>query len=253
MSCSTGGHIAVLGFSPYYSLLKYAPAILAILKETHLARSFNIMKVYETFTSSLCANCGQFGGYVFLPSFTRCCLDCAETNLKFLPISRKGAETEFGVKGKRIFYNLPQLAVIQGLYSSGRGTTKQYSQNLTLFSRELVEELSNPNHVHRARHSWRNWGNNSRKMHQRYMALTPLPCFIPKSASIEEGLYCASCALKAKYSHTAKHSLHDSRHVLAHLQGCVATRVRAQSVVKKLQKRKSKNLFNTRRKKAMDI
>ena len=69
-SCSTGGHIAVLGFSPYYSFLKYAPAILVIFKETQLARSFNIMKVYKTFNSSLSANCGQFAGYVFLSSFT---------------------------------------------------------------------------------------------------------------------------------------------------------------------------------------
>ena len=197
-SCSTGGRIAALAFPQYRNLLKHAPTILAILKETGLARSFTITKIYETFASSLCTNCGQFGGFVFLPSFTRCCIHCAETDLRFLPISRDGAKNEFGVK-KSVMDSLPQLNVIEGYYSSFCGEIKYYKQRLTLFSRELVKRLRNPNHeLAYARHSQREVGDHSVQAHQRYMVLTPLPCFTLKSASIEKGVYCTGCALRAK-------------------------------------------------------
>ncbi|MCJ1462433.1 hypothetical protein MMC07_001034 [Pseudocyphellaria aurata] len=265
-SCSTGGRLAVLAFPQYGALLRHAPTLLAVLMETGLARSFTITHIYETFVSSLCTNCGHFGGYVFLPSFSRCCMHCAETNIKFLPISRDGAKNEFGVKGKRVFDSLPQLSVIEGDYSSFHGEIKFYTQRLTLFSREMVEKLRNPKHeLHLARYSQKDVGDNSVKAHQRYMALTPLPCFLPKSASMEKGLYCAGCALRAKehtfcqgidlnecrefqapkayYTDgfdyccrpkghrdqclllTEQDRLHDSRHILSHIEGCAAAQV----------------------------
>lgn len=193
-SCSTGGRIAVLAFPPYHNLLQYAPSILSVLKKTRLARAFTIKQIYETFTSSLCTTCDQFGGYVFLPSFARCCLFCAETQLKFLPISRAGAKLEFGIKGTKIFESLPQLNNIPGPYSSSHPKIKHYTQRLNLYSRELVEKFRDPNHTN---YFVRDEGY-STKVFQRYMALTPLPCFIPKSASLEKGVCCAGCDLRAR-------------------------------------------------------
>lgn len=260
-SCSTGGRMAVLACSQYYALLEHAPTILAILKETGLARSFTITEIYDTFTSSLCTTCGLFGRYVFLLSFTRCCLHCAETELKFLPISRVRARIEFGVKGRRTFNSLPQFNSIEGYYSSFQGKPKYYTQGLTLYSRELVEKFRDPNHTPaRAQYSQAHVGDTSVKTHQRYMALTPLACFIPKSASLERGRYCAGCDRRARehcyrgFTHSSEHfgfnprlghitdgcqvtcwpkrdqcvllterdRLHDSRHILSHLEGCVA-------------------------------
>ncbi|MCJ1465296.1 hypothetical protein MMC07_003913 [Pseudocyphellaria aurata] len=193
-SCSTAGRMAVLAFPPYHNLLQHSPTILSVLKKTTLARAFTIKQIYETFTSSLCTTCDQFGGFVFLPSFARCCLFCAETRLKFLPISRAGAKLEFGIKGKKIFESLPQLNNIQGSYSSSHPKIKHYTQRLTLYSRELVEKLRDPNYPN---YFIRREGD-SIKVFQRYMALTPLPCFIPKSASLEKGVCCAGCDLFAK-------------------------------------------------------
>ncbi|MCJ1425757.1 hypothetical protein MMC29_003657 [Sticta canariensis] len=260
---STGGHIAVLTFPQYHSLLKHFPTILAILKETRLSRSFTISQIYETFKSPLCTTCSQFGGYVFLPSFTRCCMNCAETRSRFLPISRDGARTEFGVKGKKTLDGLPQLNNIAGFYSSLRGEIKYYTQRLALYSRELVKKLGDPHHTPGS--AQRSLGHPPRshsfKAHQRYMALTSLPCFIPESASMEKGVYCAGCDIRARehaflcqgsdmtdyrsrpiHNHitdgrevscgangprnqcplvTEQHRLHDSRDVLHHLQVCV--------------------------------
>lgn len=259
---STGGRIAVLNFPQYHNLLKHFPTILAILKETRLSRSFTIAQIYETFKSPLCTTCSQFGGYVFLPSFTRCCMNCAETRSRFLPISRHGARTEFGVKGKKTLDGLPQLNNIEGYYSSLRGEIKYYTQRLALYSRELVKKLRDPHHTPAQSSIGHPPRSHSFKAHQRYMALTSLPCFIPKSASMEKGVYCAGCDIRARehaflcpssditdhrskpiHNHitdgrevscqanglrrqclllSEQHRLHDSRDVLHHLQVCVA-------------------------------
>lgn len=257
-SSSTGGRIAVLGFPQYHNILMHAPSLLAILKKTQLARSFSITTVYETFVSTLCMSCGHFGGYVFLPSFTRCCIYCAENLPKFLPISRASAKTEFGVKGKKILDGLPQFNTIQGWYSTFCGDVKHYKQHMTLFSHQLVYKIAHPDDTSFIRYDRKSVSHGTMKAYQRYMALTPFPSFIPKSASMERGLYCAGCALRAKeHGHCygsdrndlrdmhvmenritdggdircclwkpcvlniAQDRLHDSRHVLSHLQGCV--------------------------------
>lgn len=262
-SCSTGGRMAVLAFPLYHILLRRAPTILAILKETQLARFFTITHIYETFTSPLCTNCGHFGGYVFLPSFTRCCLHCAETEIKFMPLSREGARVEYGVKGKKILESLPHLNNIVGYYSTLLGQVKYYTQHLTLLSRELVEKVRDPQHIQRyPRQCRRIVGDSSIKAYQRYMTLTPLGCYIPKSDSVERGVYCAGCDLRAKehsfcramdifdiehyrtthrvtdgydaccwakgrtqgecFIITDQFRQHDSREILSHLEGCAA-------------------------------
>lgn len=206
---------------------------------------------------------------MFLPSFARCCIFCAETELSFLPISRDGAKLEFGVKGKRIFDSLPEIKTIAGDYSTFFGGIKYYTKRLYLYSREMVEALQDPNHVVAFdRHRQIVVGDKSIKAHQRYFALTPLPCFIPKSASIEKGAYCLGCETRAQehgscigsnlgdpyrlLAHdqitdgqhvrcsatgpreqcplmTERDRQHDSRHILSHLEGCGA----AQALLKR--------------------
>lgn len=135
---------------------------------------------------------------MFLPSFTRCCMHCAETELKFLPIARTGAMHEFGVK-KRILDSLPQLSSIEGYYSSSQGEIKYYTHHVNLFSRELIEKVRNPKKpLPSGIRSRRYLGDISIQAHERYMALAPLPCFLPKSASIERGLYCLGCDTRAR-------------------------------------------------------
>ena len=197
-SCSTGGRIAVLAFPKYHRLLEHEPTIFTILKKTRLAGSFTITKIYETFASTLCSKCGQYGGYVFLPSFTRCCIHCAETELEFLPISRDGAGKQFGVKGKSLLDNVPQLRTLRGYYSSLHGKTPYYKYHPVMFSREAIRNVRCPGHrVALARHRQSYIGDHSIKAHQRYMAIIPFSCYISKSASLAKALYCAGCALRA--------------------------------------------------------
>ncbi|MCJ1462371.1 hypothetical protein MMC07_000971 [Pseudocyphellaria aurata] len=197
-SCSTGARLAVVAFPAFYNLLEYAPEILATLKITQLARSFAVKQIYETFTSFECTNCGQFGGYVFLPSFSRCCLHCAETELKFLPMSRDGARIEFGVTRKKIFDRLPKLNNILGEYSASKGEIKEYSTRRSFFARDQVAQFRKPHHPSTdVRPGQKFAGDTLIRAKERYMCLTPLPRFFPKSNRLEKGVCCAGCDHRA--------------------------------------------------------
>lgn len=275
-TCSTGGRMAVFAFPPYYNLVKHAPTLLAVLKRTGLARSFTITQIYDTFVSSSCVTCGRFGGYVFLLSFTRCCLHCAETNPKFLPILYDRASK--GESDNRILDCLPQLHTVRRY--EGRPNIIERS---ILLSRELVE-LEKPRNPELAlllaRDSQQSVGETARYI-QRCKALTPLPCFIPQSASLETGARCAGCVCRthaygfcrSKNSNkllrgtekaefvadrnnfrpegsrdqgpimtfeeiqTEELRLHDSRHILSHFESCAAAQALLKLNWTRLQKR----------------
>lgn len=64
-------------------------------------------------------------------------------------------------------------------------------------SRELLDRSRHPKHpLNYPRQAWRYDGKS--KGYQRYMALTALPRFIPKSASMEKGVYCAGYDARAR-------------------------------------------------------
>lgn len=219
LCCSTGGvRRAVLACPNYRTLLQHAPAILNILKRTQLARNFTITQIFKTFTRPSCMTCSQFGGYVFLLSFTRCCMQCAETRLEFLPISRNEAKILFGMEGKGSFDSLPQLETILGVFRSSRSNTVEYcSERQSLYSRAMVERLHNHKKLMQSTP-----GEKSLKALQRYMALAPLPCFSPKSASIDgcDEQTHGRTFLKPNQLCSQCHFIiqHDSRHIFNHFQ-----------------------------------
>lgn len=181
-------------------------------------------------------------------------MHCGEYDWKFLPISCNEAVMKLGIKAERILNKLPQMNIIKGIYSHGRYEDRFYDESLTLCSRELVEKLRDPKPMPGFIRSSQRPAR-ALTAYRRYMALTPLPCYFPMSASTEEGVYCVGCDLRAKEHDpscggrgffdpprklprscmqlskdgpgrcpikTDRDRLHDSRHFLSHLQDCKA-------------------------------
>lgn len=90
-SCSTGALYGRARLSPLQRTSRASTDSFSVLKKMQLAETFTMAKNYKIFASTLCTKCGEFGGYVFLPSFTRCYIHCAETELAFLPITANAA------------------------------------------------------------------------------------------------------------------------------------------------------------------
>lgn len=71
------------------------------------------------------------------------------------------------------------------------------TQNWTLYCRKLVGNLRDPDHIPvGSRHNQNSVDNNSVNASRRYMALTPLPCLAPSSASTNERSDCTGCSGK---------------------------------------------------------
>lgn len=62
---------------PAYKLLRqYASQVLQIMHMTQTAGYFSLYQVFGEFCQPYCRTCGNFGAYIFLLNFTRCCLYC---------------------------------------------------------------------------------------------------------------------------------------------------------------------------------
>lgn len=192
--CCPVGRQTVLSLISYSRVLYYAPAILSVLKETQLAKSFTIAEIHQTLITRACATCGKFGGFVFLPSFTRCCQDCAETNPRFMPISANGAQKAFGIKSKKALDSLPHMKTIPNVYTNKDGAIKNCKNSITLLSRDMAQKIGNPSHVDPTYVV-----KNTIKAYQRYMAITPLPYYNPLGGFVERGLRCGGCIQRARW------------------------------------------------------
>ena len=197
--CCRAGRETVLAINSYSRVLSHAPTILSVLKITQLDKSFTIEEVHHTLVNRGCTTCGQFGGFVFLPSFTRCCQNCAETNANFMPISAHAAKKAFGIKSQRALDSLPHMKTMPNFYTTNDGSYKNCSKrSITLLSRDLAQKLRNPSHVINPKHDPVYVAENTIRAYQRYMAITPLPWYCSTTGYVEHGLRCGGCILRAK-------------------------------------------------------
>lgn len=195
--CNSTCRETILSLTSYCRVLSHAPTILSILKKTELDKIFTIEEVYQTLVTRGCTVCGKFSKLVFLPSFTRCCQTCAETQSKFMPITTKGAKMAFSVT-KEALNSLPHMKIIPNVYTNGEGSIKSCKKSITLLSRNIAQKLRNPSHVVTdPKYDPARMAMTSIKSYQRYMAITPLPYFSRQKGVVEGSFHCGGCVLRA--------------------------------------------------------
>ena len=107
-------------FNPEYrNIVTYAPETVAILDKTDLLASFSIDDIHDALTRSRCKICDRRGGFVFFPSFQRCCERCARYDDAFVPISLSTVTREFGIFGGKLPRHLPKMLVTPQILHRG--------------------------------------------------------------------------------------------------------------------------------------
>ncbi|KAJ0413991.1 hypothetical protein BJY00DRAFT_47373 [Aspergillus carlsbadensis] len=64
---------------PYQVLVLHALDTLCILLRSELAQHFTLQDLVEVLYTENCSFCGSFGGFIFLPTLSRCCFPCVGT------------------------------------------------------------------------------------------------------------------------------------------------------------------------------
>ncbi|KAJ3532158.1 hypothetical protein NM208_g8563 [Fusarium decemcellulare] len=207
----------------YGPVLKHGPEGFRGLLRARLAQHFNITDLYSQLTRSRCELCGLFGGFLFLPTLTRCCFSCISLAPELSVLSLSYLATITSISAKRLDRLLEmKLHTVAGCYSimDGRAGRPKVLMARQSALKTLRAKLGTVNlapvklsHVYQES--------------QRYMTATAFPYYDPETGEVDRGLSCKGCQIHQEESFG---SLRGRDHVfsrsdfLAHFPTCPEAR-----------------------------
>jgi hypothetical protein len=166
------------------------------LLRTGLGSSFTIMDLYRALVSSDCLLCGAFGGFLFLPSATRCCFACVQNSpsLRVVCPTTFAKMTRISAKQRRLLGS--PLRTVPGLYSMEQKRAKR--PRYLIAEKQAIETLTSLNILRQE--SVLALERRSEQENQRFMASTAFPWYDLDTASVERGVSCKGCQVRLEAS-----------------------------------------------------
>ncbi|KAF2453095.1 hypothetical protein BDY21DRAFT_146643 [Lineolata rhizophorae] len=174
------------------SLLEYKKTIsyglnpLCALLRTRLGSGVTLSDFYRVMRTKNCELCGHFGGFVFLPTWTRCCFDCLqqapETRMETLDsIQKRLRLTPQEVLQIGSFQPLSGFYSMDESWHDPRFKLVSIQRAASVLQREATDEEQRQAQP--------------RNSTFQYMASCALPFFDVGTGMIEHGISCAGCQL----------------------------------------------------------
>ncbi|KAL7921093.1 hypothetical protein ACQKWADRAFT_296248 [Trichoderma austrokoningii] len=207
--------------SEYQSVVKYGLEGLRGMLRAGLAQTFTIGDLYRPLICEKCALCGEFGGFLFLPTATRCCFACIRTSPDLRVICTSTLSRLAKISTKRLLRLLgPDLRTVPGLYSMEehrvrrpKGLVAAQLATARLQVLGILDQASAQELLGR-----------SEQANQRFMASTAFPWYDPDSDKIENGVSCKGCQLRVETSHVFcddRNRVFSRSGYLSHFSSCV--------------------------------
>ncbi|PIG79057.1 hypothetical protein AARAC_008065 [Aspergillus arachidicola] len=174
----------------YRTIITHALGVFGAILKTRMASWFTIHDLLEVLYTGDCLLCGSFGGFVFLPYLSRCCLPCVETASQFRLISVTDAKKYFQLNLTNLRNSIPILRTIPGIYSMDETPRKRSVQILA--EKQIYPAIKRCNAEERTAPLAQP---NKKSMIFRYMATTTLPYINKASGAIEHGICCTGCQI----------------------------------------------------------
>ncbi|RJE24998.1 hypothetical protein PHISCL_02649 [Aspergillus sclerotialis] len=176
----------VRGTRGYEAVVTHALEALCVILRTNIASWFTLNDLFKALCTRDCRLCGSFGGFIFLPSFMRCCFACIrEDSLpSILPYSviKKCVK----LSPSRLYSLVPTLKSLPGVYSMDEIVRKR----TRIMATELVSRLSLQGEDERTRLT-----QSKETALLRYMATTSLPYLDTESGGVQYGICCSGCQI----------------------------------------------------------
>lgn len=191
---------------------------------TGVATRLNISDLYNVLCTMECAICGAFGGFIYLPTVTRCCFSCLRRCPESLSTVTIFALSQIsGVSSNRLARLLPALHTIPGNYThTGQFFKARRHVVNRLAALDTLRSLGLGNGVTAHREA-------SKDCAFRFMSSTPLPYFDRATGQVDRGISCKGCQLalerRMKYywvymNHDAPNEAFTKRGFLDHFHAC---------------------------------
>jgi hypothetical protein len=102
----------------YEEVMQHARGALSVLAETRLLAHHSAASLCVALRSRRCAGCGAFGGFLFLPTCERACVECLSRKLTFRLGVPDDIMTYFGLTEDQLTASIPPLQALFGNYTA---------------------------------------------------------------------------------------------------------------------------------------
>ena len=166
----------------YQRVVSYGLNLLRALLRTRIAIDVTLLDFYQALCTKTCTLCGEFGGFISILAWKRCCFKCLqeapETQVRTLASIRKQLHMTKAELGQlRSFKSLPGIYSMDESVQNSRVTIASVYQ-ATLACRQQVQP-----------------GSSDRNRKYNFMGSCALPYYDKQTGRVEHGISCAGCQL----------------------------------------------------------
>ncbi|KAH6624147.1 hypothetical protein B0J18DRAFT_427420 [Chaetomium sp. MPI-SDFR-AT-0129] len=179
----------------YQMVVSHGLNLLCALLRKRLAIGISLVDFYHTLCTKACTLCGEFGGFVSLLTWTRCCFPClrgaSEIQVQTLAATRKQLHfSRAQVRQLKVFETLPGIYTMEeSEYKSRIAVVSAHQAQLVSAQQPHAAAAAQPQaQAQPASSTGRN-----RKFN--FMGSCALPHYDKRTGRVENGMSCAGCQL----------------------------------------------------------
>ncbi|KFZ04790.1 hypothetical protein V501_08969 [Pseudogymnoascus sp. VKM F-4519 (FW-2642)] len=178
----------------YQLVVKYGVEGMRALLRSDCARRFTMMHLHHLLITDTCGLCGNFAGFLFLLTATRCCFRCLESSPKLRVISTTKFAKRAGISTSQLSKSYGStLRTVSGIYSVFKQRDRRPKKLIlkadaiaalakqAVFKKNLIAELLK---------SVENY-------EKRYMACIAFPTYNRRTGKFEPDVSCKGCHVHA--------------------------------------------------------
>ncbi len=213
---------AVDSLIEYRMVVSHGLNLFCALLRTRVAIDVTLFDFYHMLCTKACTLCHEFGGFIFLPTWNRCCFKCLqgalETEVQTLASIRKQLHL-----GKAELSRLRSFKTLPGIYTMDQSVYKSRIAVVSVYQAALA--LGQP----------RLQANPRLNEKFRYMGSCALPHLDRKTGKVEHGISCAGCELAfenkiigsraEKWASEARNKVYAQDGFLEHFRWCQQAQV----------------------------
>ncbi|KAI1774679.1 hypothetical protein F4818DRAFT_418575 [Hypoxylon cercidicola] len=183
-----GSRRMVDSLKQYQMVVSHGLNLLCALLRTRLANSISLFEFYDALCTKACTLCGEFGGFISLLTWTRCCFKCLqeapETQVQSLAFTRKQLRlTKAEIRQLRSFKTLPGIYSMEDSVRKSRITVVSIRQAILVSGRHPHGQAYAP------------LAKTGRDNKFNFMGSCALPYYARRTGKVEHGMSCAGCQL----------------------------------------------------------
>lgn len=207
----------------YQAISTHALNSLCALLRTRLAHNLSLFDFYQALCEKNCVLCGQFAGFIFLPTWRRCCFVCLQ-GAPELQMQTVAAVRKLLPLSAAAIRKLTSFKTLPGTYSMEESVRKA---RITLVPMEQAMRASKEQQQ-ALRQAEPTRFRQNRKLN--FMASCGLPHYDRQNRTTEHGISCAGCQLALEkdiigsrgeeWAYIARDRVHGKEGFLEHFKRC---------------------------------